>query len=142
MKRAKNISIILFTIYIVLVLFLCLFNFSDTDIELPKSFLGIPADKIVHFIMFLPFTVSLGLVFCYIKPVNKFRITVLPFVLGLCFAAITEFLQNSITTSRSGDAYDFLADGLGLFAGALIIGILHKQIMKIFEFVFRVKLAE
>ena len=53
-KRTRYISRVLMLLYIAAVCLLC---FADirTDIGVNSTLLGIPADKIVHFTMFLPF---------------------------------------------------------------------------------------
>ena len=50
------IAKIVMLLYVVAVAYLCFANFHKLP-EVPKTFLGIPMDKIVHFCMFFPFPI-------------------------------------------------------------------------------------
>lgn len=89
------------------------------DIE--RFFFGIPTDKVVHFLMFTPFTVLAGLAF--IKDTGRFfetfvTLTVI-LIAGIGTAYGTERLQAA-TGYRSYDLTDFYADLYGLCFGAII----------------------
>ena len=117
-----------FFAYIALVLFLCFWNFPDSQ-DVPKSMLGIPVDKILHFCMFLPFPVLAWLGFDRHteKTWQSVLAVAVTFGAGLLLAALTEFGQ-SLTDYRSGDPTDLAADTLGLAAGSL--GVLCHDIWK------------
>lgn len=78
-------------------------------------------DKIVHFFIFLFLSLvyhrSLLSFYTKRKGFEKLPKTVsISFVLlGIIFAALTEWAQEVLTSTRSGDFYDFLSDVLGLF---------------------------
>ena len=119
-KNIKRISLALFCLYIIAVILLCVIKTDDIP-ELPKYFLGIPFDKIAHFIMFLPFIV-LGYV--SFMPTEKGiwrKVTVLGvlLILGCVFAISTERLQ-AMTDYRSYEILDMIADSTGLIAGAIL----------------------
>ncbi|MBR5256102.1 MAG: VanZ family protein [Bacteroidales bacterium] len=113
---------ILFGVYLLTVAWLCFGQFDNTP-DVPWSILGIPSDKIVHFCMFLPFPFLAYLAFD--RYTDKFwpslLWTVASFVAGVLVAAGTEIGQARLTTYRSGDKNDFLADLLALAVGSVIV---------------------
>ena len=119
MKKAGRIFPIVFALYVCAVLFCCFWRFESLP-EAGRSFLGIPADKVAHFIMFLPWAVLAWLAF------SKKNLAAI-FLLGCVFAALTEAGQ-SLTTYREGDTLDLLADILGLAAGFLAIPVIKSHL--------------
>ena len=126
----KLITRILFFLYLATVLFLCFGRFENTP-DVPWSFLGIPSDKLVHFCMFFPFPILAFLAFDkYTEtPRTTFLYSGLTWVLGMLLALGTEWGQAHLTTWRSGDPMDLLADGLSITISTLIVIIwdLSKQ---------------
>lgn len=126
----KLITRILFFLYLAAVLFLCFGRFENTP-DVPWSFLGIPSDKLVHFCMFFPFPILAFLAFDkYTEtPRATFLYSGLTWVLGMLLALGTEWGQAHLTTWRSGDSMDLLADGLSITISTLIVIIwdLSKQ---------------
>lgn len=126
----KLITRILFFLYLAAVLFLCFGRFENTP-DVPWSFLGIPSDKLVHFCMFFPFPILAFLAFDkYTEtPRATFLYSGLTWVLGMLLALGTEWGQAHLTTWRSGDPLDLLADGLSITISTLIVIIwdLSKQ---------------
>lgn len=116
----KRISRILFFIYIAAVGALCLIR-TDSLPELPASWLGIPADKIAHFCMFVPFPVLSCMSIIGRKTGIWLSVAVIIVLaaMGSAFAYGTELLQGQ-TGYRSYDIADFYADLAGLAAGAVI----------------------
>lgn len=119
-KNFKRIALVIFCAYIIAVILLCVIQ-TDNIPELPKSFLGIPMDKVAHFVMFSPF-VLLGYSSFY-PTRNEFwrKLAVLAILicLGCVFAYSTERLQ-AMTSYRSYDIKDLGADGIGILSGAII----------------------
>lgn len=119
-NRFRKISIVLFCTYIAAVILLCLIK-TDNFPELPKIFLGIPLDKLTHFIMFFPYTI-LG--YCSFHPADavfwrKAAVVAVILVTGGTLAFSTERLQ-AMTSYRSFEIMDMAADGCGLAAGAVL----------------------
>ena len=116
---------ILFGVYLLTVAWLCFGQFDNTP-DVPWSFLGIPSDKVVHFCMFLPFPFLAYLAFD--RYTDKFWSSLLwtavSLVAGALVAAGTEIGQARLTTYRSGDKNDFLADLLALAVGSVIVFLL------------------
>ena len=121
-RRQLLYARILFAMYIIAVLVLCFGHFERTR-EIPREFLGIPMDKIVHFLMFLP--LPFLAFFAFDGYTEKFWTSVLwtsvTFVAGCLFAAATEIGQALLTSYRSGDPTDFRADLIAIALGSLII---------------------
>ena len=120
-KTIKKISLALFCIYIIAVILLCVIQ-SESLPELPKTFLGIPFDKIAHFIMFLPFVILGYSAFQPSRERISSKLSVLGIflILGGAFAIATERLQ-AMTAYRSYEILDMAADGIGLFTGTIAI---------------------
>ena len=55
-RKRRIFARILFLLYLVAICILCFGKFSGSS-DFPTSLLGIPSDKIVHFLMFLPFPI-------------------------------------------------------------------------------------
>ena len=45
---------------------------------------------------------------------------ILAIIIGIAYGGLTEIIQENLVPSRTGDWYDFLADGIGTGVGALI----------------------
>lgn len=119
-KKIKRISLALFCIYILAVVALCVIQTEELP-ELPKYFLGIPFDKIAHFIMFLPFVILGYTAFMPIEKgiLRKIAVLGIFLVTGCVFAFSTEKLQ-AMTAYRSYEITDMAADASGLLFGFLI----------------------
>lgn len=81
-----------------------------------KPFLAIPHfDKIVHFGLF--FVLCL-LLFVPFKKLQKNHLFLAPFI-SFLLSALLEMVQHTVTSSRSSNIYDFLANTLGILAAFL-----------------------
>lgn len=129
-KKFKLASRLFLFLYIVLVAFLVLFDFSNGP-QVPTVLWGIPTDKIVHFLMFTPYPILLygSLHDITDKPYGHLALLLIIMVTGCILAFLTEYAQ-SFTDYRSPDPLDFLADVTGMFASAFLIllssAIYHK----------------
>lgn len=120
--RHKIAFQVLFFLYIALLLFLCFGQFQNMH-SVPRTILGIPSDKVVHFCMFFPFPILAFLAFDqYTNTVRQSLLfSGITFVVGILLALGTEWGQAHLTRYRSGDTRDFLADSLALVLGTLIV---------------------
>ncbi len=104
----------------------CLIPTDDVpDIELDWI---IPADKVVHFLMFLGLSGATAFNYIYLK---KGYISMGKLIFGAIFLPIIyggsiELIQHYFFPVRSGDWYDFLADLLGSLT-ALPIALLFRN---------------
>ena len=117
----KKISLALFCIYLVAVAALCFLRPSSLPEMNIKTFLGLPIDKVLHFLMFLPYPVLSGLVF-----INKDQklsaaatIMLILAITGIGVAYGTEMIQSQ-TEYRSYEIADFYADLIGIAAGIIL----------------------
>lgn len=116
----RPLLVAVFLLYVAAVLFCCLHTFSFDEMSTLRRFLGMPSDKLVHFIMFLPYP----LLFCAAYRAlsmssTNFRIIFSALLTGVIFAALTEIGQGLLTETRTPDIYDFYADGIALGVSTL-----------------------
>ncbi len=106
---SKHIFSLLFTIVI---LFLSLAKINE-----PSQIQKIPyADKLVHFALYFILTLILRK--------EKIKKSII-FIYALCLGATTEILQGLLTTYRTPDILDFLADAIGT-----LIALYHNKIIQ------------
>ena len=119
--KIRHISFILLCIYIAAVAVLC-FMKTDSLPSVELYFLGIPMDKLVHFLMFAPFPVLAYMTFWPAKAGKPGKLGVLLVIMtvGVGLAKATERIQ-SMLGYRTGDHLDFMADVTGILAGSLFI---------------------
>ena len=116
----RSISIVLFCLYIAAVAYLCFAEPTEMP-QLPETWLGLPADKLAHFAMFVPFPPLAYLIFesKTLTIFKKIIILLSILAIGVGTAAGTEQIQAHLAY-RSADYKDFIADMAGLTAGAAV----------------------
>ena len=119
MKR-RYIFAVLFCLYILTVCFLC-FTKGEQLPDMPSTWFGLPADKVAHFIMFLPFT---PLAYATFAPADGglwrgLAVAMICTAVGVGLAFATERIQGMLGY-RTEDTYDMFSDIIGLTAGALL----------------------
>lgn len=126
MNRSRIFKIILFLLYLAAVAWLCFGSFKPSP-KIPRSFMGYPIDKVIHFLMFLPFPVLGALAFDFRSWWRALSISTL---MGNIIAFSFEHLQGRITKIRVTDPSDLNANFLGITVGiviAVIIGLLARK---------------
>lgn len=120
MKYRKQISLVLFCLYIAAVAFLC-FTQGEQLPELPKTWFGIPSDKLAHALMFFPFTILGYLSFTSEENSTFQKVIVMTILIavGCGMAYATESIQR-ILGYRAYEISDMKADMIGLGIGAFI----------------------
>lgn len=130
-RKQLIIARILFALYLVAVAWLCFGRFSSLP-DVQHSYWGIPTDKIVHFLMFLPFPVLAY--FAFDRFTERFWPSVLctlgAFAVGILFAAGTEWIQARFLPYRTGDFTDFRADLLALGISSVLVLVLDLRKQK------------
>ena len=123
-RRQLQWARILFGLYLVAVAVLCFARFPESE-DVPKSLLGIPMDKIVHFLMFFPFPVLAYLAFDRYRGKRRASVlwTAAALLCGCAFAAVTELVQSRLPY-RSGDPADFRSDAFALLLSSVLVLIL------------------
>ncbi len=86
--------------------------------NLPKKpFLAIPHfDKVVHFGLFFVFCL---LLFVPFKKLQKNYLVLAPLV-AFILSAVLETIQHLVSSSRSSNLYDFIANTLGIITAVLV----------------------
>lgn len=120
-KRQQMIWKILMLLYLVAVAYIC-FAPGDSIPQLPKWNIPIPMDKLVHFTLFLPFPI---VAFFAFNLKGSFKNICLLFLVGIVLAGLTELIQ-SFSPTRSMEAFDFLADSIGISLSCLLLIFLRK----------------
>jgi VanZ family protein len=86
------------------------------------TFFGLPIDKVVHFLMFLPFPfLAFKTLDSEVPKHGRRGLLILGITAaGTALAALTEFVQGYLSY-RSEDTYDLLSDYMGLGSGIIIL---------------------
>ncbi len=138
-NKGSIYSATLLYLYLGLSLFLCLIKVEAPTEKIIITFLYIPVDKWLHFLLFIPLPICIFLYRrfrdIYIEPA-KFFCENLSY--GVAFGLLIEVLQGSITSYRGENMYDLLADAIGTLAGLLIVFIFGTTIEKIVRKIIRI----
>lgn len=127
MKTFWRISkIVLFLAYVAAVAWLCFGTFKP-DPSIPRTIFNIPTDKVVHFLMFLPFPILGTIAFDFR---SWWRALSIMTILANLAAFTFEQLQSRITTVRITDPTDLNANFLGISLGLLIAIIIGLAIRR------------
>lgn len=129
--KRKALGIFLLIAYLAAVGYCCFGHFNDLPEINADTFFGIPADKVVHFLMFFPFPILCHLAFAgwTSKPRHTVLSVAAVFLTGALIAAGTEIGQ-SFTDYRSGDILDFTADTLSLAISSILVLLVDLHIKK------------
>ena len=125
-SRFRIAWIVAFVVYFSAVAWLY-FATIEADPQLPRAFLGIPLDKVAHFLMFLPFPVLGTLAF---REHSWWRTLCWTTVAANFIAFLFESQQHRINPYRYSQASDLNANLLGITVGLLImvlIGLITKK---------------
>ena len=127
--RARIFQIIMI-IYLAAVGFLCFANFHQMP-DVPKSFLGIQMDKVVHFLMFFPFPIVAFLAYDRFTntPLQALAALISICAVGGAFAGLTEVVQDFLPY-RVKDFNDFGADCLAVGIASVLVFIIDVSKMK------------
>lgn len=115
--------------YLFGVAFLCFHDFKSLP-DVSRTLFGYETDKVVHFLMFLPFPVIST---CCFKKLPKNALQAILRTLDMCVigcatAAFTELVQTRLIY-RCGDFRDLEADLTALAAGGVIALVLQLILM-------------
>lgn len=123
--RSRKTYIVLFCIYLAAVAVACFSKPSNLPDMGSGTFFGIPMDKVLHFIMFLPFPVLASMSIIEPKRGMAAKLTTLLVIAftGIGLAYGTEAIQAQLGY-RSYDVIDLLADTIGITAGAFATAFL------------------
>ena len=133
MKPNRTRSIIFsiaMVLYLAAVGYLLFANFEKLS-SIPRLFLGIPTDKVVHFCMFFPFPILAYLAYDKLTdtPLKAFAALISICAIGAVFAGLTEIGQ-SLLPYRSEDITDFRADCLAIGLAGILTFIIDVSKMR------------
>ena len=129
-RKRSIIFTIAMVLYLVVVGYLLFANFEKLS-SVPKIFLGIPTDKIVHFCMFFPFPILADLAYDKLTdtPLKALAALVSICAIGAIFAGLTEIGQ-SLLPYRYEDISDFRADCLAIVLAGILTFVIDVSKMR------------
>lgn len=122
--NCKKLYISAFCLYLAAVAALCFLRPDSLPSVDKDTFLGIPIDKLLHFLMFLPYPILSAMAFINNEKsmVSNATTLLILAVTGVGIAYATEIIQLH-TGYRSYETADFYADSIGIAAGTLTYAI-------------------
>ena len=129
-RKRSIIFTIAMVLYLAVVGYLLFANFEKLS-SVPKIFLGIPTDKVVHFCMFFPFPILAYLAYDKYTdtPLKAFAALLSICAIGAIFAGLTEIGQ-SLLPYRYEDISDFRADCLAIGIAGILTFIIDVVKMR------------
>ena len=129
-RKRSIIFTIAMVLYLAVVGYLLFANVEKLS-SVPKIFLGIPTDKIVHFCMFFPFPILAYLAYDKLTdtPLKALAALVSICAIGAIFAGLTEIGQ-SLLPYRYEDISDFRADCLAIVLAGILTFIIDVSKMR------------
>ena len=120
----------LFFLYVAMVLYLCFGHFDNIQ-SVPRTILGIPSDKVVHFCMFFPFPILAFLAYDRLTktPWQALAALISICAIGCAFAGLTEVVQDFLPY-RVKDLNDFGSDCLAVGIASVLVFIVDVSKMK------------
>lgn len=116
--QQKRLSILLG----IMIITVCMVKMPQTDSKIALPYF----DKVVHFLMYF----FLSIIYVYESSKNKslsdFLIHVKSVAYCSLLAGTVELAQGMLTSTRSGDWWDFLAGVAGAIIGCLAIGLIRR----------------
>lgn len=132
-NKALLFSRIGLILYLICVAVLCLARFDNIQEVASETLLGLPADKVVHFLMFFPFPILTYLSFRNLsrKVWHSLVFCLSVFAAGCFLGALSEVAQG-LTDYRSSDPLDFRVDCISVAISSLLVLIidLSRQFKK------------
>ena len=123
---SRVVKILIFLAYVAIIAWLCFGTFKPNS-HIPRVIFGFPTDKVVHFLMFLPFPILGTIAFDFR---SWWRALASSMLMANIIAFLFERLQSVLTSHRITDAKDLNANLLGITLGLLItivIGLIAKK---------------
>jgi VanZ family protein len=120
MRYKRLISAIVFCLYIAAIAYICFAKPEDMP-AIPETWFGLPADKVGHFLMFLPFPILGFTAVCSRQDsMRKKFLTLTALIATGAAAAVGIEIVQAHLQYRSFETQDIFADGLGLICGGIL----------------------
>lgn len=120
----KTYFFVITILYSIALTTVCLIDLNGV-IEVKISF----GDKIFHSFAYVVLTVLWYYTFYYNLKFNKGKALIYAVVISIIFGIVIEVLQGTVTTYRSSDIIDVLANSFGAILAAVVITIKNKYIL-------------
>jgi glycopeptide antibiotics resistance protein len=118
-------SKILFLLYIASLLFLSLASFAGIDLGIRRTdIIGIPIDKCIHFLMFLPYPF---LAYFAAPRKNWWRTLFYVGMTGIIIAFLLELSQGIFTQDRVTDIWDLVANVIAILIGTAVLLLFKRK---------------
>ena len=129
-RKRSIIFTIAMVLYLAVVGYLLFANFEKLS-SVPKIFLGIPTDKIVHFCMFFPFPILAYLAYDHLTntPLKALAALISICAIGCIFAGLTEIVQGMLPY-RYEDIHDYAADCIAIGIAGILTFIIDISKMR------------
>jgi len=116
---------LLFWLYIAALLFLSLASFAGIDLRIEREdIFGIPIDKCIHFLMFLPYPF---LAYFSSKRKNYWRTLFYVGMTGITLAFLLEVSQGVFNTDRVMDIWDMVANIIAILIGTAFLLLFKRK---------------
>lgn len=118
LSTLSRFALPLLIFYVALITTLSLISLNN----LPKINTG-HDDKIFHA---LAYAVFFALVLNYLQIKNVTGAIWIAMIVPIVYGIVIEFLQESLSTARTFDVYDMLANAAGVIIGFIVVKLLYK----------------
>lgn len=131
-KKIGITAIILLIVYILISLY---FLLTAVSLGLSNKLFCIPIDKVLHFLMFIPYPILFWMIIRYNSNNYRKKIStyLLIFLISAIIGAATEIMQSFNNIPRDGDIKDLVADSCGIAVTLLILWILEDKIDRLIK---------
>lgn len=106
----------------IVILILCLSNLENVKVSIKVT----NFDKVAHFLLYFIYAIFIALSFKNLKQ-KKVKFYFFTFLYLIIFGFLIEFLQGNLTTYRSQDMKDEIANSVGAIFGLFLVFILVRK---------------
>lgn len=117
----KKIALSVSVLYTVLLLFVCLINLEGLPEEAVQK-----GDKFFHFLAYFVLTLLWFNVVSKYFDWSLLKIIFVVTILSILFGIIIEYLQNVVSSFRTADIKDIIANSLGVLMASILVKFIGK----------------
>ena len=121
-KKSALLISVFYTLFLIVV---CLVSLDGVPSPVIKH-----VDKIFHFLSYFILMLLWYNSFSKFFTNNFLKVIFLSFIFCVAFGIVVEGLQNTLTSSRTADIKDIIANTCGVLAGAILVKFLRKLHVK------------
>ncbi len=121
-KRITNYLAVIWSLMILIIVFI-----PGDKIPIQSDWVDLfQIDKVIHILLFAPFSFIWLLKYQLSKSLNSKTIYII-LLFGILLAFLTEVIQYYFIRGRNGNIYDAIADILGVFLGLIVFKEIRKK---------------